>query len=81
MEAQIVKWGNGQGIRIPKLILQELDIQVNDRLRMEVRGNQIIIEKISFRHQSLEERAKEFGGSLGPYTEFDWGKSEGREIM
>ena len=24
MEIQVVKWGNGQGIRIPKLILQEL---------------------------------------------------------
>lgn len=81
MEAQIVKWGNGQGIRIPKLILQELDIQVNDRLRMEVRGNQIIIEKIAFRHQSLEERAAAFGGTLGPYKEFDWGESEGREVL
>ena len=37
MEIQLVKWGNGQGIRIPKLILQELDIRVNDTLSMEVR--------------------------------------------
>ena len=43
METQLVKWGNGQGIRIPKLILQELDIKVNDTLSMEVRGEQIII--------------------------------------
>ncbi|MBE6006702.1 MAG: AbrB/MazE/SpoVT family DNA-binding domain-containing protein [Lachnospiraceae bacterium] len=81
METQIVKWGNGQGIRIPKLILQELNIQVNDRLRMEVRGTQIIIEKMSFRHKSLEERAKAYGGRLGPYKEFDWGESEGREVL
>ena len=39
MEIQLVKWGNGQGIRIPKLILQELDIRVNDTLSMEVREN------------------------------------------
>ena len=48
MEIQLVKWGNGQGIRIPKLILQELDIRVNDTLSMEVRGEQIIIEKFDW---------------------------------
>lgn len=80
METQLVKWGNGQGIRIPKLILQELDIKVNDTLSMEVRGEQIIIEKVKFKHRSLEERARTYGGKLGPYTEFDWGEPKGREV-
>ena len=94
MEIQVVKWGNGQGIRIPKLILQELDIRVNDTLlilqeldirvndtlSMEVRGEQIIIEKVKFKHRSLEERARAYGGKLGPYTEFDWGEPKGREV-
>ncbi len=86
MEIQLVKWGNGQGIRIPKLILQELDIRVNDtlsmevRVSMEVRGEQIIIEKVKFKHRSLEERARAYGGKLGPYTEFDWGEPKGREV-
>ena len=94
METQLVKWGNGQGIRIPKLILQELDIKVNDTLSMEVRGEQkvndtlsmevrgeqIIIEKVKFKHRSLEERARAYGGKLGPYTEFDWGEPKGREV-
>ena len=78
MEIQVVKWGNGQGIRIPKLILQELDIRVNDTLSMEVRGEQIIIEKVKFKHRTLEERAR--AGKLGPYTEFDWGEPKGREV-
>ena len=38
MEIQLVKWGNGQGIRIPKLILQELDIRVNDTLSTDSAG-------------------------------------------
>ena len=80
MEIQVVKWGNGQGIRIPKLILQELDIRVNDTLSMEVRGEQIIIEKVKFKRRSLEERARAYGGKLGPYTEFDWGEPKGREV-
>jgi antitoxin MazE len=80
MEIQLVKWGNGQGIRIPKLVLQELNIAVNDTLSMEVRGEQIIIEKVKFKHRSLEERARAYGGKLGPYTEYDWGEPKGREI-
>ena len=54
MEVQLVKWGNGQGIRIPKLVLQELNIAVNDTLSMEIRGEQIIIAKVKFTHRSLE---------------------------
>ena len=80
MDVQLVKWGNGQGIRIPKLVLQELNIAVNDTLSMEIRGEQIIIEKVKFTHRSLEERARAYGGKLGPYTEYDWGEPKGREI-
>ena len=80
MEIQLVKWGNAQGIRIPKLILQELDINVNDTLSMEVQGEKIIIEKVKFKHRSLEERARASGGKLGPYTEFDWEEAKGREV-
>lgn len=34
---------------------------------------------VSKRHRTLEERAKDFGGKLGPYGEFDWGEPVGRE--
>lgn len=33
------------------------------------------------RHRTLEERAEDFGGKLGPYTEFDWGEPVGREML
>jgi len=48
---------------------------------MEVTRKQAIAEEIAFRHQPLEERTEAFGGSLGPYTEFDWGEPEGREVL
>ena len=79
MQTQIVKWGNGQGIRIPKTILQDLGIHINDYFKVTVEGERIILEK-TFRHQTLEERAEAFGGKLGPYEEFEWGEPEGREV-
>ena len=81
METQVVKWGNGQGIRIPRLVMNELGIRVNDSLLMEIEDGKIILRKKTFRHRSLEERAAAYGGKLGPYTEYDWGDPEGREVL
>ena len=79
METQLVKWGNGQGIRISRKTMQEMGINLNDTLTLIVEDGKLIIEK-TFRHRSLEERAAEYGGKLGPYSEFDWGDPAGREV-
>ena len=79
MDTQIVKWGNSQGIRIPKGIMQQVGININDILSITADNNKIIIEKKTG-HKTLEERASEYGGKLGPYTEYDWGEPQGREV-
>ena len=79
MQAQIVKRGNGQGIRIPKGLLQELGLKVNDTCSIRAEDGMIVIEK-AFVHRTLEERATAFGGKLGPYEEYDWGEPVGREV-
>lgn len=35
---QVQAWGNSQGIRIPKDILQEANIEINDVLDLTIRG-------------------------------------------
>ena len=45
MRARIVKIGNSQGIRIPKLLLEQLNI--NEDVDIEVEKNQIIIRPLS----------------------------------
>lgn len=79
MNAQVVKWGNGQGIRLPKPVMQLLDISVGDTLKISIADNRLIIEK-AFQHQSLEDRAKSCGGLLLSAGEADWGEPEGDEI-
>ena len=34
----------------------------------------------NYRHHTLEERAEEFNGKIGPYNKFDWGEPVGRII-
>ena len=78
METQVIKWGNSQGIRLPKALLQACNIQVNDHVTIIYKDDQIIIKKAF--HRTLEERAEKYGGKLGPYEEFDWGSPEGNEV-
>lgn len=79
MVAQVKAWGNSQGIRLPKELLALTGINQDDYLDIEILDGDILLKKTKKRHRTLEERAKEFGGKLGPYEEFDWGEPVGRE--
>ena len=79
MQAQLKTWGNSQGIRIPKEILQEVGIGINEILNITVSNGAIMLEK-TFRHRTLEERAAAFGGNLNMDGECDWGDPVGREV-
>ena len=77
MVAQVKTWGNSQGIRLPKDLMETLGIKLNDFLNVEVQGENIVLTK-TIKHRTLEERAAEFGGKLGPYEEFEWDELAGR---
>ena len=78
MQAQVKAWGNSQGIRLSKELLEKDGIRLNDLLTIEAKEGTIILKK-EFQHKTLEERAAEFGGKLGPYEETAWGDPMGRE--
>ena len=78
MQAQVKEWGNSQGIRLSKEILQS-GIALNEILDVTVSNGVITLAK-SFRHKTLEERAAEFDGKLMLDGEYDWGEPVGREV-
>ena len=78
MTAQVKTWGNSQGIRLSKELLDLAGIKLNDLLNIELLDGNIVLKK-AYKHKTLEERAEEYGGKLGPYEEFDWGEPVGRE--
>ena len=79
MQTQVKTWGNSQGIRIPKEILQEADVVIDEILDIKVSDGVIMLLK-PFRHRTLEERAAQYGGRLNLDGESDWGEPVGREI-
>jgi len=80
MNAIIQKWGNSQGIRIPKSILETALFKPNDTVDIIAEDNKIIIKKVVHKkHITLEERLKDFNGEY-TFEEVDWGKPMGNEI-
>ena len=79
MKVKIKEWGNSQGIRIPKEVLQEAGMEIDEVLNITASKGMIKLEK-SFRHKTLEERSLEFGGELNLDGEHDWGEPVGREV-
>jgi antitoxin MazE len=80
MEQVAVKtWGNSQGIRIPKDILDKLDIHISDVLQLDVEDDRIILRK-TFKHKSFEERLAEYNGDIS-VCNFEWGEPVGKEML
>ena len=80
MEQVAIKpWGNSQGIRLSKSILEKAGIETDDHLSVEIQEHSIILRKV-FRHQSFEERLAQYDGKMEVY-DFDWGDPVGKELV
>ncbi|MCR5310221.1 MAG: AbrB/MazE/SpoVT family DNA-binding domain-containing protein [Lachnospiraceae bacterium] len=79
MDVAIRAWGNSQGIRIPKEILDTMQLKVSDTLSIEVEKDTIILRK-QFKHKTFEERLAAYAGRIST-CDFDWGEPEGREML
>ena len=79
MEVQVKEWGNSQGIRLPKAIMKEAGISLNDTLQVKAEDGKIILFR-SFTHKTLKERIAESGCELSGIGEIDWGEPQGSEV-
>lgn len=78
MLATIQKWGNSQGIRIPKKILDNLLFEENEVVEIKEFNGNILIQKTVRKYTDLDEL---FEGYAGDYkcSEYDFGEDVGRE--
>jgi antitoxin MazE len=80
MQAEVKKWGNSLGVRLPKLILEQVNVKENDKIEIEVVSGEIVIKKKDILNcNSLEELFENFDGEY-ERVEIDWGKPVGREV-
>ena len=80
MLTKIQKWGNSQGLRFPKAILEDAQMKVGDEVSVSIREGKIIVETVNkvrgiYNLKELVSRIPE------DYRveEIDWGPPAGKE--
>lgn len=75
----IQKWGNSQGIRIPKSALVAAQLQENDNVEIIASQDAITLRKVR-RPKSLDDLFAGYNGDYVP-EEFDTGADVGLEVI
>jgi antitoxin MazE len=77
MQTRVAKWGNSQGIRLTKALLDALDLKTNDRVSVSVVDKTLVV---------TPDPEHDINWYLEGYdicnrpNDYDWGESAGREI-
>jgi antitoxin MazE len=77
-ELQIGKWGNSLGIRLPKHVIEALQLSIKDRISCSLEDGTLILRPVSpqkkYKLDELLAQVEE------PSEEISWGKPEGQEV-
>ena len=46
MTAKISKWGNSQGLRVPKDVMENLHLNIGDDVNITIEDNKVILEPV-----------------------------------
>lgn len=81
MITKVQKWGNSQGLRVPKALLQEVNLEVGDNVKVSIRGRKIVIEPTETKRRrfDLRDLVRRMPKNAR-LTELDWGPPTGKEV-
>jgi antitoxin MazE len=79
MKSQIGQWGNSLAIRIPKYVVEALELKPNDAVECTVESGKLVVQRVqNLPELSLDELLA--GVTEPPEPEVDWGKPMGDEV-
>ncbi len=84
MKIKLTKWGNSAAIRIPKTVLEELNINYDViesvSFVVNIEGDKLILKKNQekTKFELLAEQSE--GEKLNPKIDIDWGDPIGKEV-
>jgi antitoxin MazE len=79
MKSQIGRWGNSLALRIPKYIVDGLDLSIDDEVDCTISEGQLIIKPVRIKNYAKYTLAELLSQDLEPEEEIDWGKPVGEE--
>ena len=68
--ATISKWGNSQGLRFPKDIMQELNLKVGDKVEIKTKDDMVIIKPLKRKKIDINELVKKIPDDYKPHEAF-----------
>jgi antitoxin MazE len=74
------KWGNSAGVRLPKKVIEEAHLKLDEPLEITIKGKSVILTPLTKGKQvNLDDMLKgvtpeDVGG------EYDWGSPVGKEV-
>jgi antitoxin MazE len=77
--AVVSKWGNAQGIRLPKAFCSQLGISAGDKVSLSIEGGKLIMTNADEKY-TFDALAKDWDGERQQAKEIDWGKPAGNEM-
>ena len=77
MVTTVQKWGNSQGVRIPKDFLVSIDIKCGDKVIIELEDNTITMRKAAIK--KIDALFADYDGDYVP-EELSWGSPVGNEV-
>ncbi|MEQ1826085.1 MAG: AbrB/MazE/SpoVT family DNA-binding domain-containing protein [Pirellula sp.] len=79
MVSKVQKWGNSQGLRLPKHILATADIAVGDSVEVTTHEGRIVITKVAKRKFDLAEMVAQMPRKY-QVVEDSFGNPVGKEV-
>lgn len=79
MQVSLQRWGNSQGIRIPKSIVNEMNLDKNQKFDLTMQDEKIILTKQQQNVSLIRELFESYETENKP-SEFDWDKPRGNEV-
>jgi antitoxin MazE len=83
MRTTIARWGNSTALRLPKTIVEELNLKPGQQVEVTVEGGEARLKPVRAARVTLEElmaEADRIGWENAPET-IDWGPDVGSEII
>ena len=75
----IGKWGNSQGIRIPKRYLDQLGLRIGEKVEIKIEDGKIVIIPLKNKRKPKIHINQLFKEDYEENKEFDWGQV-GKEV-
>lgn len=76
MQAQVTKWGNSLGIRIPRPFAEQVELEEGSLIDLSLEKDSIILCKKSYKLDDLVSKIT----PENSHKESDWGSPTGKEI-